>query len=350
LPETRYQDGLADERANVPQQLPASTLLRQRHKRFVFETALLLGFVLLIYFWLSYSFGTWKYRYGPGMFLIYLLREEIPSISLLFAIAAIFLVFVYYGTSFEVTPLQLVLRPFRSGPGRPSSGYSRGPDDAPPGLVESTEMRREEELVAAQESSNDLITGQPSSPSVAGDPQEAATVNNVLEYSSKAAAKLADKMERRINTHLILGVLVGLVGLGIWYYSFFIGGTAPDKTHSWTEMIPRVSILLFIELLAGFFLQQYRIGVEDLKYFLELERRANANRVAYAIFEKMDDDKARREFAKSLMQVPSDTRLHRGETTTSLEALKGQENVTLKAIGIIGDHLEAVTKLAHKTK
>jgi hypothetical protein len=176
------------------------------------------------------------------------------------------------------------------------------------------------------------------------------TVITVLDSSSHSAAKLADKMERRINTHLILGVLVGLVGLLIWYYSFFIGGAAAEKTHSWTEMIPRVSILLFIELLAGFFLQQYRIGVEDLKYFLELARRANANRIAYAIFDKIDDDEAKREFAKSIMQVKSDTRLQTGETTTSLEALKGQENVMLEALSILGEQLESVTKLVRKGK
>ena len=34
--------------------------------------------------------------------------------------------------------------------------------------------------------------------------------------------------------------------------------------------IPRVTILIFIELLAGFFLRQYRIGVEDFKYFFEI--------------------------------------------------------------------------------
>ena len=157
-------------------------------------------------------------------------------------------------------------------------------------------------------------------------------------------------MERRINTHLILGVLVGLVGLLIWYYSFFIKGANFDKTHIWSEMVPRVSILLFIELLAGFFLQQYRIGVEDLKYFLELQRRANASRIAYSIFDQLNDVDAKRQFAKSLMDAPSDTRLQTGETTTSLEAIKGSDNVVLKALSILGDQLESVTKLVADKK
>jgi len=40
----------------------------------------------------------------------------------------------------------------------------------------------------------------------------------------------------------------------------------------------------------------------------------------------------------------------KGETTTVLEAMKSEENTTLQLIGILGDHLESVTKLLHKGK
>jgi len=54
-------------------------------------------------------------------------------------------------------------------------------------------------------------------------------VNMILRASAHSATKLAAKMERRINTHLILGVFVGLVGLTVWYYSFFAAGVKIDK-------------------------------------------------------------------------------------------------------------------------
>jgi hypothetical protein len=109
--------------------------------------------------------------------------------------------------------------------------------------------------------------------------------------------------------------------------------------------VPRITILFFIELLAGFFLRQYRIGVEDLKYFLELQRRADAKRIAYAIFDQMDDKESKRAFATALMQERSDTRLSSGETTTSIVAMEKEQNEILKAFTVAGDKLSEAAKL-----
>jgi hypothetical protein len=275
------------------------------------------------------------------------LEGRFPVLALFWSVSTSFLLIVYYGTSFELTPFRLLLAPLRLLHLSPQL-YARL--DVGSASIEVLEKRsRKAELSGAQESSTADQIGH-ARYSVFPIETTRESVDEVLQSSAGSAAKLADKMERRINTHLILGVLVGLVGLLIWYYSFFIKGASFDKTHIWSEMVPRVSILLFIELLAGFFLQQYRIGVEDLKYFLELQRRATANRIAYAIFDKLNDNDAKRQFAKSLMETKSDTRLQTGETTTTLEAIKGSDNVVLKALGILGDQLESVTKLVAKDK
>ena len=161
-------------------------------------------------------------------------------------------------------------------------------------------------------------------------------------------------MERRINTHLILGVLVGGAGLAVWWVSFYYGGPTPDKspdlTHYLMGTIPRITILLFIELLAGFFLRQYRIGVEDLKYFLELRRRADAKRIAYAVFDRLNEKDAKLAFAKAIMEEKSDTRLASGETTTTLYAMEKEQNEILKGLSVVGDKLEAVAKAFKKEK
>jgi len=178
-------------------------------------------------------------------------------------------------------------------------------------------------------------------------PSEKATigVHEILHRSATSAAKLAEKMERRINTHLILGVLVGLVGVSVWYYSFFGVGINLNRDNWIQQTIPRITILFFIELLAGFFLRQYRIGVEDLKYFLELQRRADAKRIAYSIFEQLKDEGAKRLFATTLMEERSDTRLAAGETTTTMMALEKEQNEFAKALATAGDKLGDVAKI-----
>jgi len=134
--------------------------------------------------------------------------------------------------------------------------------------------------------------------------------------------------------------------------SFFYGGGFNDKsldaTHLLAAIIPRITILLFIEILAGFFLRQYRIGVEDLKYFLELTRRADAKRIAYSILDRFSDKSAHVEFAKSLLQERSDTRLAVGETTTTLDAMVKEQNGIVSAATALAEHAEVLARLLKK--
>jgi hypothetical protein len=184
------------------------------------------------------------------------------------------------------------------------------------------------------------------------DEEEDQVIARILRESAHSAAKLAIKMERRINTHLILGVLVGVAGLAVWWISFHLGPggpeVGPDKKADFTlyleQAIPRITILLFIELLAGFFLRQYRIGVEDLKYFLELRRRADAKRIAYAIYALVDENQAKIDFANAIMKEQSDTRLASGESTTSLKAMEEEKNEMMQAFTTLADKFENVAK------
>jgi hypothetical protein len=91
-------------------------------------------------------------------------------------------------------------------------------------------------------------------------------------------------------------------------------------------------------------LRQYRIGVEDLKYFLELRRRADAKRIAYAIYALVDENQAKIDFANAIMKEQSDTRLASGESTTSLKAMEEEKNEMMQAFTTLADKFENVAK------
>jgi hypothetical protein len=245
------------------------------------------------------------------------------------------------------------------------------------------------------------------------------SIDDIFVLSSSAAAKLASKMERRINTHLILGVALGMLGVSVWLVVWVNSNSEEafrsrvierqemvmqqlrdqarelnraqdnsdrfpreayplrqqqsrlnDEVASLSEqlkleqslrpptgtvianhimaLLPRLTILIFIEILAGFFLRQYRIGVEDLKYFLELERKAKARRIAYSIFQESKDSDAVKKFANALLQEESASILRAGETTPTIAAMNAEDNPAIKALTIIGEQLTNITKLAKK--
>ena len=242
---------------------------------------------------------------------------------------------VFYGTSGEVTPLRILTLLYPLFPRMRHRSRALRSDLKDDPTVVGAERRR----------GSDALAAEPAQSHARG-----LSCENMLEVAAKSAAKLSQKMERRINTHLILGIFVGLVGLLVWYFSFSFA--LLDKEHWISQLLPRVTILLFIELLAGFFLRQYRIGVEDLKYFLELERQAVCRRVAYSIIfsSGFDDATAKQKFLDALIDTRSTLVLHQGDTNTVLEAMKLEENIALKGFGVLGEQLDRLTKLVRDQK
>ena len=322
------------------------TLFFRHYVRFMFEWLLLA--LLGASVWYAFGFAGLSDidRVSPDYRRVIIAHSWEPF-GVLAAVGSILLLIIYYGTSYEVTPFRLFLpflSKFYSSRLITRSTSDESATSTPVDVEENLDSEKLLDKIADTEVEGSATPGE------AGEE----TVSRILRTSARSAAKLAAKMERRINTHLILGVLVGGAGLAVWWVSFYYGGAATEKssdlTHYLMGTIPRITILLFIELLAGFFLRQYRIGVEDLKYFLELRRRADAKRIAYAVFERLNDRDAKLAFAKAIMEEKSDTRLASGETTTTLYAMEKEENEIVKGLGVVGDKLEAVAKAFKKEK
>ena len=175
----------------------------------------------------------------------------------------------------------------------------------------------------------------------------------ILRASAHSSAKLAGTMERRINTHLILGVLVrwcwfgGVVDELLLRRRYVREGPRPHPLPNGNPAQNHYSAVL--SNCSRLFLRQYRIGVEDLKYFKSAAERMR-KRIAYSIFDRLDDTRAKLEFAKALMEEKSDSRLASGETTTTLYALDKEQNEMIKGLEVVGDKLEAVAKAFKKEK
>jgi hypothetical protein len=318
-------------------------LVARRHFQFLTEWFLLMLLGGALWYALGAGGLGTMFEYPAGARYTIMIRAW-ERFGILAAVGTVLLTIIYYGTSYEVTPFRLFL-PFltKIAPFRILKKYETPPqsESSDNGQAEVTQRVTSEEIMdrVADEEMDEVSQDE--------------AVETILRTSAHTSAKLAAKMERRINTHLYMGVLVGGLGLAVWWMSFYYGGGMSDKLdlqHFLMGTIPRITILLFIELLAGFFLRQYRIGVEDLKYFLELRRRADAKRVAYSIYDRLADTNSKLEFAKMLIQEKSDIRLAAGETTTTLDAISKEQNEIIKGLDVIGSKLEGVARAFRREK
>jgi hypothetical protein len=109
-----------------------------------------------------------------------------------------------------------------------------------------------------------------------------------LIRSFQRSSSLATTTLRRSNVHLLLGASVGLTGLLFFYFMTGPKFLPPIAAADWPSIVgnlanalPRVTILVFVELMAAFFLKQYRAAMEEFRYYEEVLRSREAALIAY---------------------------------------------------------------------
>ena len=85
-------------------------------------------------------------------------------------------------------------------------------------------------------------------------------------------------------------------------------------------------MLLFIQLLAGFFLRKYSGAMEEFRYYEGLVRQREAQIISYLILRELGDKAAVKRFAEGLSTHINIFKLAKDETTTLIETQKQEIN------------------------
>jgi hypothetical protein len=160
------------------------------------------------------------------------------------------------------------------------------------------------------------------------------------EYLQRSgdAAKVA---QRRPNALLFAETIIALVGLVFFIYTLpgstianlltESTGTASvnvpqDVAPRLLEILPRILMLVFIQVLAGFFLRQYRSSMEEFRYYEAVLRHREAQYLSYIMRRSSGDKKSLQAFASEILTQREIGRLSSGETTTVIEAHRHEVN------------------------
>jgi len=146
---------------------------------------------------------------------------------------------------------------------------------------------------------------------------------------------------RRGNINLGLGILTTIVGLGILgYFVIGINSIPEDKMAFLAHFIPRLSLVILIEVFAYFFLTLYKSSLSEIKYFQNEMTNAEAKLVALKFSTMMSDEASTAHVIKALSNTERNSILEKGQTTAEIEKYRTDKNNT----SIIADKLFGLFK------
>lgn len=173
----------------------------------------------------------------------------------------------------------------------------------------------------------------------------------VFNYA-KAADYHARKIYNRSGAYLLIGCLIAFAG--VLYFGFATAylhpsGISDKEKFDFSKIflesyLPRIGTLIFVETIAFFFLKQYRITMEDFRYYEAIKRQRENQYVTLQLLKSYEDkpDLIDKVIDKCAFNE-NPNRLNKEDTTQFLEAAKlaSQE-------GDIIDKLVEIIKVAKK--
>lgn len=149
-------------------------------------------------------------------------------------------------------------------------------------------------------------------------------------------------LTRRGNLNLVLGIMTTVAGLGILAYAVFASkGVSDDPWLLTAYYLPRLSLVIFIQVFAYFFLRLYKSSLAEIKYFQNELTNAELKYIAARLALGSADEGTQGQVIKELSQTERNFILEKGQTTVDLEKERIDHQATRDTIKALS---EAVKK------
>ncbi len=102
-----------------------------------------------------------------------------------------------------------------------------------------------------------------------------AQATKLFAYYASSSRRLSQSIYSRAGVYLLVGVFVAFSGLAFFYSQtpkFSDYSKSPDTMLLMIAFAPNFGILFFIELVAFFFLRQYRSAMDEFRYYEAIKR------------------------------------------------------------------------------
>lgn len=117
------------------------------------------------------------------------------------------------------------------------------------------------------------------------DDLKASKIEKQLNENITESKNNADRLLSRSNTCLVVGCIISILGVFVFYLlNLGTEYNSLEISQQLFTLLPRFGILFFIEYVAFFFLKQYRILMEEYRYYEAIKRdRQNLLSIYYLV-------------------------------------------------------------------
>ncbi|ROR02584.1 hypothetical protein EDF72_1718 [Delftia acidovorans] len=144
-----------------------------------------------------------------------------------------------------------------------------------------------------------------------------------FEESKARLSRELEALSRRGNLNLALGAVTTVIGLSLLGLSVFQEVTA--SKDMWTfasHFVPRLTLVLMIELFAYFFLSLYKTSLQEIKYFQNEMTNVESKQIALRAALDAGDQSMIASMVSSLAATERNHVLSKDQTTVELEKAK----------------------------
>ena len=151
-----------------------------------------------------------------------------------------------------------------------------------------------------------------------------------LRYSLKVEIKAC---RRRSNLSLVLGTTLAIVGIVVVAYNLndYYGKEGQSWNDFFMRFLPRLSMVISVEVVAFFFLRVYLKTLADLRHWVNEQLNIDAKILAVQLAIYQDDDAVLKKVIEQLLATERNFILNKGQRTVEI-ATKQQDLQGLKQL------------------
>ncbi|GIU16236.1 MULTISPECIES: hypothetical protein [unclassified Shewanella] len=155
-----------------------------------------------------------------------------------------------------------------------------------------------------------------------------------MQKLAKSSKEISEGLYTRAGVYLFIGVIIAFSGLAFFYIETAKDVVIPqsklDISSSSSSnvmlMAPKFGILFFIEMVAFFFLRQYREAMDEYRYYESIKRKREENLVLMQLNSEHDEPMSISELLEKAAFYSEHKNLKAGESTEIIESRKLSSN------------------------